>query len=256
MRKLEKQLSSLLQSDPYLEPYSNKITERLAKIEFTEQRLTQGKISLADFGSGHEYFGLHFINGEWFFREWAPNATAIYLIGELSKWEEREEFALKKISGDGVWEIRIAADKLHHGALYRLRIHWSGGRGDRIPAYSRRVVQDPNTLIFNSQVWAPPTPYRWKYPHFKRSNEEPFIYEAHIGMAQEEEKIGSFQEFTNKVLPRIINAGYNTLQLMAIQEHPYYGSFGTKYRAFLLRRRVSGHQMILKNLLTLRMKQG
>ena len=125
----------------------------------------------------------------------------------------------------------LAADKLAHGDLFRLRIHWVGGEGDRIPAYARRVVQDPKTLIFNAQVWSPPEPYRWK-TDFKRPKEAPLIYEAHVGMAQEEEKIGSFREFTQGVLPRIVNAGYNTLQLMAIQEHPYYGSFGYQVSSF------------------------
>src|SRR4030066_1438923 len=107
----------------------------------------------------------------------------------------------------------------------------AGGEGDRIPAYARRVVQDPKTLIFNAQVWLPPQSYRWK-TDFKRPKEDPLIYEVHIGMAQEEEKIGSFREFTLRVLPRIVDAGYNTLQLMAIQEHPYYGSFGYQVSSF------------------------
>jgi len=232
MRDLESRLRRLLKSDSYLTPFSDQIRHRLERIEETEHRLTQRKMSLADFASGHEYFGMHFQHGEWFFREWAPNATAVYLIGDMSEWKELEELALEKISYDGVWEIRLAADKLAHGDLYRLRIHWPGGEGDRIPAYARRVVQDPNTLIFNAQVWTPPDPYRWKKPDFKRPKEPPFVYEVHVGMAQEEEKIGSFREFALGVLPRIVDAGYNTLQLMAVQEHPYYGSFGYQVSSF------------------------
>lgn len=231
MSGLESRLIRLLRSDSYLAPFSNQIRHRLENIEETEQRLTQGKTSLAEFASGHEYFGLHFQKGEWVFREWAPKATAIYLIGNMSKWHEQREFALEKISDDGVWEIHLTADKLAHGDPYRLRIHWAEGEGDRIPAYARRVVQDPKTLIFNAQVWSPPESYLWK-TNFKRPEEPPIIYEAHIGMAQEEEKIGSFREFTFGVLPRIANAGYNTLQLMAIQEHPYYGSFGYQVSSF------------------------
>ena len=189
-------------------------------------------MSLTEFACGHEYFGLHFQKGEWVFREWAPNATAIYLIGDMSKWQESREFELKKINENGDWEIRLPADKLKHGDLYRLLIHWVGGKGDRIPSYARRVVQDPITLIFNAQVWSPPESYYWKEPNFKRPKEPPIIYEAHIGMAQEEEKIGSFREFTQKVLPRVIDEGYNALQLMAIQEHPYYGSFGYQVSSF------------------------
>ncbi len=228
----ENRLIRLLKSDSYLTPFSDQIRHRLENIEETEHRLTQGKKSLSEFASGHEYFGLHFQRGEWVFREWAPNATAIYLIGDMSKWQESKEFELKRFDEYGVWEIHLSVNKLKHGDLYRLRIHWAEGEGDRIPAYARRVVQDPKTLIFNAQVWSPPQPYCWKEPNFKRPKEPPIIYEAHIGMAQEEEKIGSFQEFTLRVLPRIVDAGYNTLQLMAIQEHPYYGSFGYQVSSF------------------------
>src|SRR3569623_2610069 len=52
------------------------------------------------------------------------------------------------------------------------------------------------------------------------------IYESHVGMATEEGKVGTFNEFTDKVLPRVHKLGYNAIQLMAVQEHPYYGSFG------------------------------
>jgi 1,4-alpha-glucan branching enzyme len=232
MRGIKSRLNRLLKSDPYLKPFSDLIKGRLERIEETEQRLTQGKMSLADFASGHEYFGLHFNLNEWIFREWAPNATAIFLIGDMTNWQVHKEFALEKISDDGIWEIYLPADKLVHGDLYRLRIHWLGGKGDRIPAYARRVVQDPNTLIFNAQVWLPPVMYRWKKSRFRRPKEPPLVYEVHVGMAQEEEKIGSFQEFTLKVLPRIVDAGYNTLQLMAVQEHPYYGSFGYQVSNF------------------------
>lgn len=230
MESIDRRLIRQLQSDPYLVPYSKSVRQRLEHVELTQQRLTQGKTSLADFASGHEYFGLHLQKEKWVFREWAPNATAIYLIGDFSEWAEEEEFALKRLN-NGVWEITLAANRLVHGDLYRLRIHWPMGEGDRIPAYARRVVQDPNTLIFNSQVWAP-QPYKWKKPDFRRPSVPPLVYEAHIGMAQDGEKIGTFKEFTANILPRVVDAGYNTLQLMAIQEHPYYGSFGYQVSSF------------------------
>jgi 1,4-alpha-glucan branching enzyme len=232
MRGVKSRLNLLLKSDSYLKPFSELIKHRLERIEQTEKRLTQGKMSLADFASGHEYFGLHFHRNEWVFREWAPNATAIFLIGDMNKWKVHKEFALEKISDHGVWEIHLPADKLVHGDLYRLRIYWPEGEGDRLPAYTRRVVQDPKTLIFNAQVWLPSNIYQWKESSFKRPEESPLVYEAHVGMAQEEEKIGSFQEFTVNVIPRIVDAGYNTLQLMAVQEHPYYGSFGYQVSNF------------------------
>ena len=225
-------LNDIVTTDPYLAPYEKKINHRIAHIRDTEKKLTSGKTSLADFASGHEFFGLHFSGNEWIFREWAPNATAIYLIGDMTGWEEKKTFALVKTGDDGIWEVRLPARYLSHGDFYRLRVHWPGGSGDRIPAYARRVTQDHRTMIFNAQVWEPQSPFEWKYPDCIPTSKPPFIYEAHVGIAQEEEKTGSYSEFTKNIIPKILKAGYNTLQLMAIQEHPYYGSFGYQVSSF------------------------
>ena len=229
---IDTMIKHILSRDPYLAPYEKTIRRRLLKTMETELSLTRGKRSLADFAAGHEYFGMHFRNNEWVFREWAPNATRIFLIGDMTNWREKKDFALHRITQDGHWELHLSQDKLKHGDHYRLRVHWPGGKGDRIPAYSRRVVQDPDTLIFNAQVWYPPNPYHWKCMDFQSPPDPIFVYEAHVGLAQEEEKIGSYREFTTQILPRIAATGYNTLQLMAIQEHPYYGSFGYQVSSF------------------------
>ncbi len=226
MMDTDQSLQKLLNRDPLLKPYEEIIRRRLDKIRTTELMLIKDETDLADFASGHEYFGLHFRHNEWVFREWAPNATAIFLVGDMTDWLEKKAFSLERINAEGVWEIHLPAHKFQHGDLYRLRIHWPHGKGDRIPAYARRVVQDPVTLISNAQAWFPPTSYRWRCHDFRPPPEALLIYEAHVGMAQEEQKVGSFREFTANILPRIVSAGYNTLQLMAIVEHPYYASFG------------------------------
>jgi 1,4-alpha-glucan branching enzyme len=216
----------LIERDSYLKPYESVIRRRLDYAGQVELKLTQGTMDLVDFASGHEYFGLHRQPNGWVFREWAPNATAIYLIGQLTDWKDEEQFLLKRVSSDGVWELHLPEASLNHLDLYRLRVHWPDGYGDRIPTFARRVVQDPDSHIFNAQVWMPSSGFHWRCPDFCRTTENLFIYEAHIGMAQEEARIGTYHEFEKKILPRIIKCGYNTLQLMAIPEHPYYGSFG------------------------------
>ena len=231
-QKIDLALRHLLQIDSYLKPYEKIIARRLLNVETVEDRLTRNKITLKDFASGHEYFSLHYRKNQWVLREWAPNASRIYLIGNMTDWQEEEKYALERLADGDVWEIRLPSAALRHLDLYRLRIHWPGGEGDRIPAYARRVIQDPTTLIFNAQVWHPDSSYRWRCLNFHRKTEAPLIYETHIGMAQEKEAVGSFQEFTANVLPRIVKSGYNALQLMAIQEHPYYGSFGYQVSNF------------------------
>lgn len=229
---IDTQINQLLADDPLLSPYQSTIRRRLRKIETAEKRLPAGEQSLEDFAAGHEYYGLQRVKSGWTFREWAPNATDVYLVGQMTGWRERSEFRLTRIRDSGDWELKLPADAMHHGDLYRLSIHWQGGSGDRIPVYTRRVLQDPQTLIFNAQVWRPERPYQWKHAMHFTAAEPPLIYEVHIGMAQEEEKVGTYKEFTDRVLPRVIESGYNTLQLMAIQEHPYYASFGYQVSSF------------------------
>ncbi|RUA02593.1 MAG: 1,4-alpha-glucan-branching enzyme [Deltaproteobacteria bacterium] len=221
-----------IEKDPLLAPYAPVLRRRAERTRRTEARLTGNKISLSDFATGHTCFGLHREEDHWVFREWAPNATTIYLIGDMTGWRETAGFALEKKGIAGVWEIRLPLSVFSHKDLYRLRIHWPGGAGDRIPAWARRVVQDPDTLIFNAQVWDPPEGYHWRCLDFSPPGEPPLIYEVHIGMAQETGKVGTFSEFTDHLLPRIIRTGYNTIQLMAIQEHPYYASFGYQVSSF------------------------
>ena len=217
-------LPDIVRNDPYLQPYAEQVARRINLCHETEKRLTGGNTSLSDFASGHEYFGLHLKGDDWILREWAPNASQISLIGPFTGWKETN-LRFARIGNDGTWELRLPRKTLRHGDLYRLHLRWPGGEGDRIPAYARRVVQDNTTKIFNAQVWNPDSSHAWRN-EFRRRPRAPLVYEAHVGMAQEEGKVGTYAEFREEILPRIIAAGYNTIQLMAIQEHPYYGSFG------------------------------
>ncbi|MDR1860505.1 MAG: alpha amylase C-terminal domain-containing protein [Bacteroidales bacterium] len=218
-----------VRNDPWLQPYGAVIASWAEAAHRKESELTGG-MSLRDFAGGHLWFGLHRMGTEWVFREWAPNVTAIYLHGDFNAWSDHPAWLFQP-TGNGEWHLRLPADRLRHGDLYSLSMHWPGGRGRRVPAYARRVVQDPDTLIFNAQVWMP-EPYQWQIPHFTPSRHAPLIYEAHTGMAGEEARVHTFNEFRTDVLPRIRQAGYNTIQMMAVQEHPYYGSFGYHVSSF------------------------
>lgn len=217
---------NLIKSDPWLEPYKSAIVGRYEHMLDKESDLTEnGKNTLSDFASGHLYFGLHRTDEGWTFREWAPNATQVFMIGTFNGWEEKEAYALHRIE-NGNWEIKLPAQAIQHGELYKLKVYWNGGCGERIPAWATRVVQDDITKIFSAQVWSPEEPFQFTKKPFVPKTDPLLIYECHIGMAQQEEKVGTYNEFREKTLPRIVKAGYNCIQIMAIQEHPYYGSFG------------------------------
>ncbi|MBL6990944.1 MAG: alpha amylase C-terminal domain-containing protein [Bacteriovoracaceae bacterium] len=246
----------LVQDDGYLTHFKDIIKNRQKKTKVKEFELVGKDGDLSSFATGYHYFGLHRTKKEWIFREWAPNATAIYFVGDFNGWQEDERFKLKKKDVNGVWEIHISFDDLAHKNLYRLKVYWEGGDGDRIPSYSNYVVQDEKTHIFNAQVWSPPNPYEFKQKIPSLNGQAPLIYESHVGMAQIEGKVGSYKEYIEHTLPRIVKAGYNTIQLMAIQEHPYYGSFGYQVSSFFAPSSRFGNPDELKELVDAIHKEG
>lgn len=241
--KKKKQIG-LVARDKYLEPFEEAIQGRHDHALWKINELTRnGEVSLLDFANGYQYFGLHQLKDGWVFREWAPHATDIFLVGDFNNWTESESYKCNRIAGTGNWELYLPLDAISHGNLYKMHVKWEGSSGERIPAWATRVVQDDITKIFSAQVWAPKEEYQWKDNRFcleeskkKRTftpKKDPLlIYECHIGMAQDAEKVGTYTEFKDNILPRIASAGYNAIQIMAIQEHPYYGSFGYHVSSF------------------------
>jgi 1,4-alpha-glucan branching enzyme len=226
---------TLVQLDPWLAPYEGAINHRNWLTYERSRQVTQGKFSLAEFASGHEYFGLHRTTEGWVLRERAPFATRVSVIGDCNNWQLDRTYDLQR-RDHGTWELKLPEAAFTHGQHYKLVMFWNEhGRetsAERLPSFARRVIQDPQTHLFSAQVWEPQTPYVWKHPNFRVPQRAPIIYEAHVGMAQERAGVGTYREFTENVLPRIHRGGYNTIQLMAVQEHPYYGSFGYQVSNF------------------------
>ncbi|OFY27143.1 MAG: 1,4-alpha-glucan branching protein [Bacteroidetes bacterium RIFOXYA12_FULL_35_11] len=214
----------LIKNDTYLEPFAETIIRRHQLFSDKELELKGRFDFLHDAMNGYLYYGLHKYADKWVFREWAPHATYIYFLAAFNNWKPDSAFLLQR-KENGNWEIELPLNLLKHYDEYKLLVCWEDGSGERIPAWARRVVQDERTLIFNAQVWNPKKEYKWKNKKIKLP-QYPFVYEAHVGMSSEEGKVSSYEEFRVNVLPRIHTAGYNVIQLMAVQEHPYYGSFG------------------------------
>ena len=244
---------ALSENDPWLEPYSKVIRRRYERAVLKMQELTNRQ-PLCSVANNHLYYGVHRTTDGWALREWAPNATALYLLCDANKWKPISEYAFSAL-GNGNWELLLPPNALQHGSLYKWYIEWAGGGGERLPAYATRCVQDPITLIFSAQIWDPPQPYQWQHPSPPKVR-HPLIYEAHIGMGGEAPCVHTFNQFREDVLPRISTLGYNTLQLMAIQEHPYYGSFGYQVSNFFAASSRFGTPDDLKALIDAAHKEG
>ena len=220
----------ILELNPQLAPFAGDIDLRMFLYRATKDRVLKEGQSLNDFANAHEYFGFHHADGGWYYREWAPGAYQLYLEGDFNGWN-RTSHPLTPL-GNGNWEIFLPGDDaLWDGCRVKTVVDANMTRTEHIPLYARRVVQDKKTVSFNAEVVDDRKQFAWTDQDF-RGEKSLFIYEAHVGMAQEEGKIGTYREFADKILPRIQKAGYNTVQLMAIMEHPYYGSFGYQVSNF------------------------
>jgi len=226
-----KKTLAIIKDDPWLSDFEDAIVGRHEDAMRKLASLTAGKQSLSDFANAYNYYGLHRTGDGWVLREWAPNASRIDVVGDFNGWTATEQYQMQRLD-NGNWELVLPQHAMKHGDLFKLHIYWPGGDGERIPAYATRVVQDEQTKIFSAQVWAPEHPYQMRIRDFVPNTSPLLIYECHIGMAQDKEGLGTYEEFRTRILPRIIADGYNAIQIMAIQEHPYYGSFGYHVSSF------------------------
>ncbi|MFR8032973.1 MAG: alpha-amylase family glycosyl hydrolase [Lachnospiraceae bacterium] len=219
----------IIEIDSLLKNYESDINLRMDSYKKKKKELLSNGQTLPEFANGYEYFGIHRIRGGWVYREWAPAADAMYLMGDFNDWNKTSH-PMEKLD-HGVFEITLKTKDLWHGCRVKAVVVNGDRVLERIPLYATRVEQDPQTYLWTGVVWHPKKNYQWKDEGFK-AEKTPYIYECHIGMAQEKYGVGTYKEFKDNVLPRIKDLGYNAIQIMAVMEHPYYGSFGYQVSNF------------------------
>ena len=244
----------ILELNPQLVPFSDNIDLRMNLYRNTKNRLLTAGQDLKDFANGHNFYGFHHVEGGWYYREWAPSADQLYLEGEFNNWNPTSH-PMKRLDGEN-WELYLPGDDaLWHGCKVKTVVDYHGSRTEHLPLYIRRVIQNKSNNTFDAEVVDDRRAFPWTDQDFV-GEDQLYIYEAHVGMAQEEGRIGTYREFATKVLPRIKKAGYNTVQLMAIMEHPYYGSFGYQVSNFFAASSWFGHPEDLKYLVNRAHKLG
>ena len=244
----------ILELNPQLVPFSDNIDFRMNLYRNTKNRLLTAGQDLKDFANGHNFYGFHHVEGGWYYREWAPSADQLYLEGEFNNWNPTSH-PMKRLDGEN-WELYLPGDDaLWHGCKVKTVVDYHGSRTEHFPLYIRRVIQNKSNNTFDAEVVDDRRTFPWTDQDFV-GEDQLYIYEAHVGMAQEEGRIGTYREFATKVLPRIKKAGYNTVQLMAIMEHPYYGSFGYQVSNFFAASSWFGHPEDLKYLVNRAHKLG
>jgi len=222
----------VVEVDPLLAPHQNHLRYRVNEYMKRRQAIEEYEGGLEAFAKGYEKYGFNRDGDCIVYQEWAPAAAAAQLIGEFNNWDgtkhnmERDQF--------GVWSIRLPDENgvsaIPHGSKVKFRMQKGDGSWvDRIPAWIKYAIVDANIFAayYDGVYWDPPASEKYK---FKNPRPEkpvaPRIYEAHVGMSSKDPRVASYREFADEVLPRIKANHYNTVQLMAVQEHAYYGCFG------------------------------
>ena len=235
----------ILKTHPELVPFRIDLEMRMERYESKKTQLLGKDGSLKDFANAHAYYGFHKLKDGWVYREWAPGADQLYLTGEFNDWHWVDAPMTRLENGN--WEIVLPGDTLHKGSRVLTIVRNGDKLSQHVPAYARRVTQDWVTQSWCCEVWDDEEPYPWTDGDFVNT-EPPLIYEAHIGMASEDYRIATYREFADNILPHVLDAGYNTIQLMAVMEHPYYGSFGYQVSSFFAASSRFGYPEDLKYL--------
>ena len=243
--------NKLFEIDPYLSPYKEQIEIRHENYLQKRKELLRDSKNIVDFANGYKYFGFIKTKKGYAYREWAPGADKMYLTGDFNNWNLYSH-EMKNI-GNGIFEIE--SELLKQGQMVQAIIIHKGQTLRRVPSYATRVVQDEKTYLWCAQIEDTTDDFDFDDQDFK-PNKTPFIYECHIGMSGEEGKVSSYNEFTENILPKIKELGYNTIQIMAIMEHPYYGSFGYQVSSFFAASSRYGKSSDLKNLIKTAHKNG
>lgn len=225
------QLEKLFQSDHILRDYEKDVLLRWGRFTALRDSLSAAEGGLAAFAAGYERHGLlQRENGDITLCEWAPNAARVSLAGEFNDWNDsshfctRDDFAKFHLTLPATREGRPA---IAHGSEVKVVIHTRDGRKLwRMSPWTKYAVQRQETgMDYKALHWAPPQRYQWQHARPARPSSLR-IYEGHVGICSPEAKIASYRYFADHMLPYIKSVGYTCVELMAVMEHAYYGSFG------------------------------
>ncbi|XP_022906638.2 1,4-alpha-glucan-branching enzyme isoform X1 [Onthophagus taurus] len=233
-------IEALFERDSYLKPYEKEIRRRYACFLDLKEKIDESESGFDDFTQGYKYYGINVQpDNSVICREWAPGANQLYLTGEFNNWN-RDETKYKKLEF-GKWELKLPPNQdgscpIKHLSELKVVVEMENGvKEDRLSPWATYAVEPPKDkgTIYQQRFWNPPKHQKYEFKHSKVPKPKSLrIYECHVGIATSELNVGSYDNFTDNILPKIKKQGYNAIQLMAIMEHAYYASFGYQVTSF------------------------
>lgn len=180
----------------------------------------------------YEYMGVHKEDSSYVFRVWAPNAEAVFLVGDFNGWDESEPMV--KATDGGIYEARIDKKRILDGCKYKYKLLNRGREYYKSDPYCRRMEEPPNS----ASIICDDSAYEWRDSGWlcRRAEQRnggflelPMnVYELHTfsWKRRDDGELYSFSELADELLAYVKQMGYTHVELLPIMEHPYGGSWG------------------------------
>lgn len=229
----------IFKDNDWLGKYKNHIVQRYKNYKDSLDKINKLYGSIDNFTESYKFYGLHHRDNAIYYKEWAPNASALYLAGDFNNWNVNDPKTKCDRDQYGCFSLCLpdgedGTPQIPHNSKVRCFLELQDGtRLSRVPAWINYTYQNPETFNFDGVFWNPPKPFVFEHPWPEpRTNCAFLIYECHIGMAGPEPRMHTYNEFTEKVLPYVKEHGFNAIQIMGIMEHAYYASAGYQVTSF------------------------
>jgi 1,4-alpha-glucan branching enzyme len=189
----------------------------------------------------YEKLGAHIINVDGVtgthFSVWAPNASAVSVIGDFNHWDAAANALQLRGDESGIWEGFIA--EIISGALYKYRIVARDGntadKGDpfafcwELPPLTASRVWDLD-YAWNDETWMAQRGEK------NRLNAPCSIYEVHLGswrrVPEDNNRSLTYREMAESLPGYIAEMNFTHVEFMPVTEHPFYGSWGYETTGF------------------------
>ena len=179
----------------------------------------------------YEYLGVHETESGTAFRVWAPNADAMFVVGDFNDWSDQHP--MSRITEGGIWEAVLPEGTVRLGDKYKYKIYKNGNAICKSDPYGIEAELPPATATVIGDIDG----YNWRdagwLAHRKKKagkfTSEPMnIYEVHLGSwkRHDDGSYYSYKELASELAPYVKQMGYTHIELMPIMEHPFDGSWG------------------------------
>ena len=183
----------------------------------------------------YKFFGNHKINKDKFaFRVWAPNATAVSVVGDFNSWDNNANKC--KLVAPGIWEAIVKGVNIYDCYKYAVTSP-TGVVHLKADPYAVHQETRPGT---GSKVYELHN-YSWGDEAWQKKKEnqnilaQPInIYEVHFGSwkRHDDGNFLTYREMAEQLVPYVKDMGYTHIEMLPIMEYPYDGSWGYQVTGF------------------------